>query len=96
MFFQEISGVGISVSWVQKAVPHPRKRTHQDNVNLELKKDGETQLVQCKQWRATKVGVTTVRSLFRSADASINHAFLSLNTFLLRWPFSKKVEEDSK
>ena len=33
-------------------------------VDLELKKDGETQLVQCKHWRATKVGVTTVRELF--------------------------------
>ena len=33
-------------------------------VDLELKKNGEKQLVQCKQWRATKVGVTTVRELF--------------------------------
>ncbi len=33
-------------------------------VDLELKKDGELSLVQCKQWRATKVGVSTVRELF--------------------------------
>lgn len=33
-------------------------------VDLELTKDGELSLVQCKQWRATKVGVSTVRELF--------------------------------
>jgi restriction system protein len=33
-------------------------------IDLSLKKDGETFLVQCKQWKATKVGVTTVRELY--------------------------------
>lgn len=33
-------------------------------VDLALKKSGETFLVQCKQWRAIKVGVTIVRELY--------------------------------
>lgn len=33
-------------------------------VDIELKKDKERFLVQCKQWRATKVGVSVVRELF--------------------------------
>lgn len=33
-------------------------------VDLALKKEGETFLVQCKQWKALKVGVTTVRELY--------------------------------
>lgn len=33
-------------------------------IDLSLKKEGETFLVQCKQWKATKVGVTTVRELY--------------------------------
>ena len=33
-------------------------------IDLELKKEGETFLVQCKQWRAYKVGVSTVRELY--------------------------------
>jgi len=33
-------------------------------VDLALKKEGETFLVQCKQWKAQKVGVTTVRELY--------------------------------
>lgn len=33
-------------------------------VDLELKKDKETFLVQCKQWRAYKVSVNTVRELY--------------------------------
>lgn len=33
-------------------------------VDLELRKAGELTLVQCKQWRATKVGVKVVRELF--------------------------------
>ncbi len=33
-------------------------------VDLVLRKDGEKYLVQCKQWRAYKVGVTTVRELY--------------------------------
>jgi len=33
-------------------------------IDLALKKQGETFLVQCKQWKATKVGVTTVRELY--------------------------------
>lgn len=33
-------------------------------IDLALKKEGETFLVQCKQWKAQKVGVTTVRELY--------------------------------
>lgn len=33
-------------------------------VDLELRKADELSLVQCKQWRATKVGVSVVRELF--------------------------------
>ena len=33
-------------------------------VDLVLRKDGEKFLVQCKQWKAFKVGVTTVRELY--------------------------------
>lgn len=33
-------------------------------IDLVLRKDGETLLVQCKQWKAYKVGVTTVRELY--------------------------------
>lgn len=33
-------------------------------IDLELSKDGELTLVQCKQWRATKVGVSIIRELF--------------------------------
>jgi len=33
-------------------------------VDLTLKKDGQTYLVQCKQWRASRVGVNTPRELY--------------------------------
>jgi restriction system protein len=33
-------------------------------IDLVLKRGGETMLVQCKQWKAYKVGVTTVRELY--------------------------------
>ena len=33
-------------------------------IDLKLRKDGETYLVQCKQWRAFKVGVPVVRELY--------------------------------
>jgi len=33
-------------------------------IDLVIKKHGETFLVQCKQWKAYKVGVTTVRELY--------------------------------
>jgi restriction system protein len=33
-------------------------------VDLVLRKDGEKFLVQCKQWKAFKVGVTTIRELY--------------------------------
>ena len=38
-------------------------------VDLVLRKDRETFLVQCKQWRAYKVGVTIVRELFGAMAA---------------------------
>lgn len=33
-------------------------------VDLVLKKDGETVLVQCKQWKTSKVGVKVIRELY--------------------------------
>ena len=33
-------------------------------VDLTLRKDGENFLVQCKQWKAFKVGITTIRELY--------------------------------
>jgi restriction system protein len=33
-------------------------------VDLVLQRDGEKHLVQCKQWRATRVSVMVVRELF--------------------------------
>lgn len=39
-------------------------------VDLELRKEGELYLVQCKQWRATKVGVAVVRELFGAMAAN--------------------------
>lgn len=33
-------------------------------VDLELRKDGELHLVQCKQWQALKVSVKVVRELY--------------------------------
>ncbi len=35
-----------------------------DGIDLMLKKNGETHLVQCKQWKAYKVGVDVVRELY--------------------------------
>ena len=35
-----------------------------DGIDLMLRKDGEKYLVQCKQWRAFKVGVPVVRELY--------------------------------
>jgi restriction system protein len=39
-------------------------------IDLVLKKDGEEFLVQCKQWRAQKVGVTVIRELYGVMAAS--------------------------
>jgi len=39
-------------------------------VDLEMRRDGELFLVQCKQWRATKVGVAIVRELFGAMAAA--------------------------
>ncbi len=33
-------------------------------MDLELRKEGELHLVQCKRWRARKVGVEIVRELY--------------------------------
>ena len=38
-------------------------------VDVVAKKEGETYLVQCKQWRATQVGVAVVRELFGAMAA---------------------------
>jgi restriction system protein len=39
-------------------------------IDLVLKKGGETFLVQCKQWKAYKVGVSTVRELYGAMAAN--------------------------
>jgi restriction system protein len=39
-------------------------------VDIELRKGGELFLVQCKQWRATRVGVAIVRELFGAMAAA--------------------------
>lgn len=38
-------------------------------VDIVVRKDGETILVQCKQWKARKVGVRTVREMFGLLNA---------------------------
>jgi restriction system protein len=46
-------------------------------VDLILKKDGATVLVQCKQWKAWKVGVPVVREMFGVMTAQkAHHAFI--------------------
>jgi restriction system protein len=40
-----------------------------DGIDLMLRKDGEKYLVQCKQWRAFKVGVPVVRELYGTMAA---------------------------
>ncbi|KQX22120.1 restriction endonuclease [Variovorax sp. Root434] len=40
-----------------------------DGIDLMLRKDGEKYLVQCKQWRAFKVGVPVVRELYGAMAA---------------------------
>lgn len=44
---------------VENSVPGP-----DEGIDLILRKNGETHLVQCKQWRAFKVGVAVVRELY--------------------------------
>src|SRR5690606_18862722 len=39
-------------------------------IDLSLRRGGERYLVQCKHWRATKVGVQTVRELYGVMAAS--------------------------
>ena len=39
-------------------------------VDLMLRKDGETYLLQCKQWKASKVSVSVVRELYGSMTAT--------------------------
>jgi restriction system protein len=50
---------------------------------LELRKDGEIHLVQCKRWRARKVGVEIVRELYgvMSAHGAIGGYVVSSGTF---------------
>jgi restriction system protein len=38
-------------------------------VDLVARKDGETVLVQCKQWKARRIGVRTVREMFGLLNA---------------------------
>lgn len=52
-------------------------------VDLELRKDGELHLVQCKRWRARKVGVEIVRELYgvMSAHRAVGGYVVSSSTF---------------
>jgi restriction system protein len=52
-------------------------------VDLELHKDGELHLVQCKRWRARKVGVEIVRELYgvMSARGAVGGYVVSSGTF---------------
>ncbi len=52
-------------------------------VDLELRKAGELSLVQCKQWRATKVGVSVVRELFgvMAARGAVSAYVVTSGTF---------------
>ncbi len=46
-------------------------------VDLRLRKEGQTTLVQCKHWKVYKVGVSTVRELFGILAAEeANHVIL--------------------
>ncbi len=48
-------------------------------VDLRLRKDGQTTLVQCKHWKVYKVGVSTVRELFGILCAEkADHAILMI------------------
>jgi len=38
-------------------------------IDLTVRKDGETALVQCKQWKTQKIGVSTVREMFGLLNA---------------------------
>lgn len=52
-------------------------------VDLELRKDGELHLVQCKRWRARKVGVEIVRELYgvMSARGAVGGYVVSAGVF---------------
>jgi restriction system protein len=52
-------------------------------VDLELRKDGELHLVQCKRWRARKVGVEVVRELYgvMSARGAVGGYVVSSGVF---------------
>ena len=46
-------------------------------IDLELRKDGQLTLVQCKQWKTQKVGVNVVREMFGVLTAhQANHFFI--------------------
>jgi restriction system protein len=42
-----------------------------DGIDLVLSKDGNRTLVQCKNWKSSRVGVTTVRELFGVMNAEV-------------------------
>jgi restriction system protein len=52
-------------------------------VDIELRKDGKTTLVQCKQWRTVQIGVKPVRELFgvMTAEHADQCALISSGTF---------------
>ena len=52
-------------------------------IDLELRRDGELHLVQCKRWRARQVGVEIVRELYgvMSARGAVGGYVVSSGTF---------------
>lgn len=49
-------------------------------IDLELRKDGQLTLVQCKQWKAQKVGVNVVREMFGVLTAHQANQFIIISS----------------
>jgi restriction system protein len=75
--------VGTSFEREGFAVTHRGGAGADGGVDLVLAKGRETTLVQCKQWRAQKVGVTTVRELYgiMAAQGAVHGIVVSAGEF---------------
>lgn len=60
--FERLVGEGFRLQGF--AVTERGQRGPDGGVDLELRREGETFLVQCKQWRAQRVGVEIIRELY--------------------------------
>ena len=49
-------------------------------IDLELRKDGQLTLVQCKQWKTQKVGVNVVREMFGVLTAHQANRFIIISS----------------